>query len=137
MRHLPDVDDLSASELAEVLDLALDEHPPHVLAGKGAALVFEKPSARTLSQYHCVIGARAHDHRVLERMAAVSEVPVVNLPSDRSHPLQAMADLITLQDGHCGQEVAAEVIDGPASLVWAQAANRLRAIRDFLLWLFR
>jgi hypothetical protein len=28
------------------------------------------------------------------------------------------------------------VIDGPASLVWPQAANRLRAMRGLLLWLF-
>jgi len=36
---------------------------------------------------------------------------------------------------HRGQEVAAEVIDGPASAVWRQAGNRLHAARGFLSWL--
>ncbi|MBT6118656.1 MAG: ornithine carbamoyltransferase, partial [Rhodospirillaceae bacterium] len=46
-RHLLEIDDLSPSELTEVLDLAELESPPRVLAGKGMALVFQKPSART------------------------------------------------------------------------------------------
>ena len=37
---------------------------------------------------------------------------------------------------HRGQEVTAGVIDGPTSLVWPEAANRLRAMRGLLLFLF-
>ena len=36
---------------------------------------------------------------------------------------------------HRGEEVAGEVIDGPRSLVWRQATNRVHAHRGLLLWL--
>ena len=46
-RHILDVDDLSADELKSILDLAERDDLPSVLKGKGVALLFEKPSART------------------------------------------------------------------------------------------
>ncbi len=46
-RHVLEVDDLTADELVEVLDLAERPDPAAVLAGRGVALVFEKPSNRT------------------------------------------------------------------------------------------
>ncbi len=64
--------------------------------------------ARTLACYHSVIAARVFDHGVLERMAATVSIPVVNLLSDRSHPLQAIADLLTIRDefgGFAGRTV--------------------------------
>ena len=292
MRHLLDVDDLQPGELARILDLACDPAPAPVLSGWGAALLFEKPSARTrsatemavvqlgghpvyigaaevgldrrestedvtrtLACYNAVIGARVFAHSTVERMAATGRVPVVNLLSDRAHPTQALADLLTARaelgrlegltlayvgdannvahslayaaglsgmamriaspegygfdeqalrrmrrhrcepvqllspaeavsgadvvytdvwtsmgqeqeaekrredfagfrvdntlmaqasadavflhclPAHRGEEVAAEVIDGPRSRVWEQAANRMHAARGLLLWL--
>jgi ornithine carbamoyltransferase len=133
-RHFLEVDDLGADEVAAALDLAERPDPPKALAGKGVALLFEKPSLRTrnatemavvqlgghpvslrsqevdvdvreaaadvarvLSRYHAVIGARVFEHAKLERLAAASTVPVVNLLSDRSHPCQALADLLVLR----------------------------------------
>jgi ornithine carbamoyltransferase len=52
---------------------------------------------RTLGCYHALIAARVFEHAKLERMAAVSDVPVVNLLSDAAHPVQALADLLTLR----------------------------------------
>ena len=293
MNHFLEVDDLSAEELAKVLQLAQLTPTPPVLTGRGVALLFEKPSNRTrnssevavfqlgghpvsirgdevgldrresvedvtmtLAQFHAAIGARVYDHKVLQRMAAVSPVPCINLLSDVAHPCQVLADLLTLQqhfgrlaglrvawvgDGnnvcrslvlgasragidvrvacpagfepdrgaidvarsrgsqvlvthdvaeavqgadavytdtwvsmgmegeeaerrsafrgytvdrsvmalaapgatflHClpahrGDEVTGDVIDGPQSLVWPQAANRMHAFRGLLLWMF-
>jgi ornithine carbamoyltransferase len=134
MRHFLEIDDLSASELTRVLDLSEQANPPQVLAGKGAALVFEKPSLRTrnssemavvqlgghpvtigaaevglgvretaedvirtLAGYHSVVAARVFEHEKLERMAAMDVAPVVNLLSDLAHPVQALADLLTIR----------------------------------------
>jgi ornithine carbamoyltransferase len=36
---------------------------------------------------------------------------------------------------HRGEEVSAEVLDGPASVVWEQAENRLHAHKALLAWL--
>ena len=37
---------------------------------------------------------------------------------------------------HRGEEVAAEVIDGPQSAIWAEAENRLHAQKSILRWCF-
>ncbi len=47
VRHVLDIDDLSAEEVAEVLALASDAARPPLLAGQSVALYFEKPSLRT------------------------------------------------------------------------------------------
>lgn len=134
-RHLLDLAAIERAVLEEILRLAdvpIDQLG-RPLEGRGAALIFEKPSLRTrhsselavvqlgghpvytrsdeigldsresvedvariLSGYHALIAARVFDHATLDRMAAVADVPIVNLLSDRSHPLQAIADLVCM-----------------------------------------
>ena len=137
VRHLLDITDLTPGELRQVLGLSIAAPKP-VLAGQGAALIFEKPSNRTrhsmemavvqlgghpvytrgeevgldiresvedvtriMAGYHGVLAARVFSHSTVERMAACSSVPVVNMLSDRSHPLQAVADVLTMRE-HAG-----------------------------------
>jgi ornithine carbamoyltransferase len=134
MTDLLSIAALPDGALAEIL--ALSERPDlgTPLAGKGVALVFQKPSARTrnstemaavqlgahpiyiqkeevglgsresaadvartLACYHAIIAARVTDHRDLAAMADAVETPVLNLLSDRDHPLQAFADLLTVK----------------------------------------
>lgn len=47
VRHVLEVDDLTAAEVARVLELAADAARPQVLAGQTVGLYFEKPSLRT------------------------------------------------------------------------------------------
>lgn len=134
MTQLLAITDLGAEGVEEIL--ALSELPDLglPLAGKGVALVFQKPSARTrnsmemavvqlgghplyiqkeevglgiresaedvartLACYHAVIAARVMDHGDLEAMAGATAKPLLNLLSDRAHPLQALADLLTVR----------------------------------------
>ena len=52
---------------------------------------------RTLACYHAIIAARVFDHALLEEMAAVNAAPVLNMLSGSDHPLQALADLLTIK----------------------------------------
>ena len=135
-QHLLNIADFDAGEVRAMLALGAAD-PASLgapLSGRGAALIFEKPSNRTrqsmemavfqlgghpvytrgeeigidvrepasdvvkiLQGYHSVIAARVFDHGLLERMVAVAEVPIVNMLSDQSHPLQALADVLTME----------------------------------------
>jgi ornithine carbamoyltransferase len=50
---------------------------------------------------------------------------------------RASSDVIVMHclPAHRGQEIAGEVIDGPHSVVWDQAENRLHTQKALLLWL--
>jgi ornithine carbamoyltransferase len=52
---------------------------------------------RTLACYHAIVAARVFDHALLEQMAALNAAPVLNMLSATDHPLQALADLLTIQ----------------------------------------
>ena len=134
MTDLLSIAALPDGAFAEILALSERTDLGAPLAGKGVALVFQKPSARTrnstemaavqlgahpiyiqkeevglgsresaedvartLACYHAIIAARVMDHRDLEAMASAVEIPVLNLLSDRDHPLQALADLLTVK----------------------------------------
>ncbi len=134
MSDLLTIAGLDAATLNALLDLSERTDLGRPLAGKGVALVFQKPSARTrnstemavvqlgghpvyiqkeevglntretaedvartLACYHAITAARVMDHRDLTRMADSVQAPVLNLLSDKEHPLQALADILTMK----------------------------------------
>ncbi len=52
--------------------------------------------AQVLSRYVDVIAARTFSHQTLEALGGHASVPVINALSDREHPCQALADLVTI-----------------------------------------
>jgi ornithine carbamoyltransferase len=53
--------------------------------------------ARVLAGYHALLGARVFEHTAVEALAAPDALPVVNLLSELSHPVQTLADLLTMR----------------------------------------
>ncbi len=70
--------------------------------------------ARVLSRYADAIAARTFSHGTLEVLAGNATVPVINALSDREHPCQALADLLTIyeQKGELAGLTLAYIGDG-------------------------
>jgi ornithine carbamoyltransferase len=54
--------------------------------------------ARNLDRWVDGIAARTFRHSTVEELARWAAVPVINALSDRAHPCQALADMLTLQE---------------------------------------
>lgn len=57
-----------------------------------------KDTVKNVSQWCDAIFSRVYHHETLTTLASWSEIPVVNALCDRHHPMQALADLYTLQE---------------------------------------
>ncbi len=83
-------------------------------------------AARVLDRYVDAIVARMRSHADLVLLASAAEKPVINALTDRSHPCQILADLMTLEEasGPLGQQRVVYVGDGnniATSLIEASA----------------
>ncbi|MDH5018712.1 ornithine carbamoyltransferase [Halobacterium rubrum] len=74
-------------------------------------------TARALGLYADAVMARVDSHADLETLAANAGVPVVNGLSDRAHPAQTLADLLTLR----------EVVGDAGTVAWVGDANNVGA----------
>jgi ornithine carbamoyltransferase len=67
---------------------------------------------RVLDRYLDVLAMRVFDHGDLDAIDAVVDAPVINLLSDREHPCQAVADVMTLAENGRMEGTVAYVGDG-------------------------
>jgi len=82
----------------EIAVVQLGGHPIYT-RGEEVGLDTREPVedvARIMSGYHGLIAARVFKHGIVERLASASSVPVINMLSDFSHPLQGLADALTM-----------------------------------------
>ncbi|NBS36711.1 MAG: ornithine carbamoyltransferase [Actinobacteria bacterium] len=85
------------------MEMAVVQLGGHPVFTRGEEVGFDvRESVEDITQilagYHAILAARVLDHAVLERMAATDSVPVVNMLSDYSHPLQSLADVLTMRE---------------------------------------
>jgi ornithine carbamoyltransferase len=115
----------------EMAAVALGAHPVYIQGHEVGLDARESAAdvARTLACYHSVLCARVVDHTSLERMVvaldeAGARVPVINLLSDRAHPAQALADLLTLRDVFGSDSLPTRTVAyvGDANNVWRSLA---------------
>ncbi|MDP2618861.1 MAG: ornithine carbamoyltransferase [Hyphomicrobiales bacterium] len=112
--------DLAMRQLGgQTLTLSHDE----LQLGRGETIA---DTARVLSRYADVILLRTGHHDHLQELARFSEVPVINGLTDRSHPCQVMADIMTFEEhrGAIEGSIVAWVGDGNnVARSWLHAAG--------------
>lgn len=84
------------------MEMAVVQLGGHPVYTRGEEIGFDtrepvEDVAAIMSGYHAILCARVFKHSVVERLAAAASVPVVNMLSDHSHPLQGLADVLTMR----------------------------------------
>lgn len=131
-----EVDDLGPARLARVLDTALAWKAdraavPQMLAGRGVALLFEKPSARTrVSTEMAVVGLGGHPIFVRGEEVGLDTRESVE---DVARTLAAFCDVIAARTfAHHTLERMADVVDVPVVNLLSDAAHPCQAVADVL-----
>jgi ornithine carbamoyltransferase len=93
--------------------------------GRGEPL---SDTAKVLSRYVDVIMIRANKHVTLDELAEHATVPVINGLTDRTHPCQIVADIMTFEEAKGpikGRRIAWTGDGNNVAASWIQAAARL------------
>ena len=84
-----------------------------------------KDTARVISRMCDLIMARVNRHETLEEFAKFSRVPVINGLSDKFHPVQLMADYLTMLEFDAGGCVAYVGDGNNMAHSWLMLASKL------------
>ena len=98
--------------------------PEDTQLGRGESMA---DTARVLSEYVDGIMIRAERHETLRELARFSGVPVINGLTDKSHPCQLMADIMTFEENSgpiAGRVVAWSGDGNNVAASWVHAAVR-------------
>jgi ornithine carbamoyltransferase len=131
-----EVDDLKPAELALILDAAMrwKDRPdavPQLLAHRGAALVFEKPSARTrTSTEMAVVGLGGHPVYIRNEEIGLG---VRESAADVARTLAGYCGVIAARVfDHATLEEMASVVDVPVVNLLSDRGHPCQAVADFL-----
>ena len=132
-RHVALVMEKASTRTRVSFEVAIRELGGHatLLTSDGSQLGRGEPiedTARVLSRYVHAIVFRTFGAERLDRLVAAATVPVINALTDREHPCQVVADLLTIRERFGGLEGVrvAWIGDGNnMALSWIHAASAL------------
>jgi len=81
--------------IAQLGGTAVQLPPSELQLARGESLA---DTARVLSRYLDAIAVRTGPQAELDQLAAAATIPVINALTDEEHPLQALADLLTIRE---------------------------------------
>lgn len=90
--------------MAQLGGHALNLHRHELQLGRGETI---EDTARVLSRYVDAILIRTHSHDLVTQLAEAADIPVINGLTEREHPCQALADIMTLAE--CKGELAGRI----------------------------
>src|ERR671925_399073 len=91
-------------------------------------------AARVLERYVDAIVMRTYAHARVKELAEAAKVPVINALCDEHHPLQALADLMTIAEAKCGGDVRALK---SVKVAWVGDGNNVARSLIEACWLVR
>lgn len=74
---------------------ALFLNPKDMQLGRGEAI---RDTARVMSRFVSAVMIRANGHEEVQELATHADIPVINGLSDREHPCQILADIMTIEE---------------------------------------
>jgi len=115
-------------------ELSPSESAVNWARGNGAKIIVTESAEEAVRGADCVVSdawVSMHDDQKSDRHNMLAPYQV-----NERLMAQAKSDAVFMHclPAHRGEEVTAEVIDGPRSLVWDEAENRLHAQKGILTW---
>lgn len=81
--------------IAQLGGIAIQLPPSELQLARGESV---SDTARVLSRYLDALAVRTSSQDEIDHLAATASVPVINALTDDEHPLQALADLLTIRE---------------------------------------
>jgi len=93
----------TSNRTRQSMEMAVVQLGGHPVYTRGEEVQFDvresvEDVAKTMSGYHALVAARVFKHEVVERLADAATVSIINMLSDRAHPMQALADVVTMTE---------------------------------------